>query len=392
MLAEILGRDRSLFADDIDDNRAALDEMIRGSRVMIVGAAGSIGRAFTLEIVKWRPKALWLVDINENGLVEIVRLLRSSGLANDTEVRTFSVDFGSAAFHKLAETSGPFDAVMNFSAIKHVRAERDVFSLTRLIDVNVRALDDYLRIAEACGHKRVFSVSTDKVVNPANLMGASKYLMEAALFGAGAGIPVSSARFANVAFSDGSLLAGMLNRIAAGQPIGAPNDVRRYFISAQEASELCLLAAYLCQSGDVFFPKLTPDEDLKSFTDIAEIILRHHGYGILPCASDAEAIRKASEARNGAWPCVFAPSDTSGEKDFEEFFGGDDDLDLDRFRQIGVTRHPSDTPRIIPEFLSGIDSVLAKPTWSKADIVAQFRRAVPSLAHIETNRSLDEKL
>lgn len=392
MLAEVLGRDRSLFADDIEDNRTALNEMIKCSRVMIVGAAGSIGRAFTLEIIKWRPRALWLVDINENGLVEVVRLLRSSGLANGTEVRTFSVDFGSAAFHKLAETSGSFDAVMNFSALKHVRAERDVFSLMRLIDVNIRALNDYLRIAKACGHKRVFSVSTDKVVNPANLMGASKYLMEASLFGPGVGIPVSSARFANVAFSDGSLLAGIVNRLAAGQPIGAPNDVRRYFISAQEASELCLLAAYMCQTGDVFFPKLTPDEDLKSFTDIAEIILRHHGYRVLICDSDEEAIRKASEARNGAWPCVFMPSDTSGEKDFEEFFGAADELDLGRFRQIGVTRRPNDSPRIIREFLSGIDGVLAKSNWSKAEIVEQFRRAVPSLAHIETNRSLDEKL
>jgi FlaA1/EpsC-like NDP-sugar epimerase len=388
VLARVLGRHDSLFGSDIEANRAALIDTIAGSRVLVIGAAGSIGAAFVRELAPFAPAALHLVDLNENTLVEVVRDLRSSGVPVPADFGTFSIDLGSPEFAHLAAALGPWDHVVNFSAMKHVRAERDPFSLMRMLDVNVGAL--HRALDWTAGARRVFSVSTDKSVRPANLMGASKNLMEKVLFCREDSI-ASSARFANVAFSAGSLLEGFGLRLAKGQPLAAPSDVRRYFIGRREAGQLCLLAAFLADHRQVYFPRLTPEEDLMSFADIAVAVLAESGLKPLLCADEDEA-KQAMGRHPGHWPCVFAPSDTTGEKMEEEFFRLSDAPDFSRFSEVGVVDEAATDRAVIDRFLSDIAVLRAQPRWDKAEIVAAIRRAVPELDHVERGRSLDQKM
>ncbi|MBM3566841.1 MAG: NAD-dependent epimerase/dehydratase family protein, partial [Alphaproteobacteria bacterium] len=260
LLARILGRSRSLFADDVAANAAFLKAAINGARILVIGAAGSIGAAFVKQLAAFNPASLHLVDIDENDLVELVRDLRSSPLNLPPDFRTVTADFAGPEFLRYARENAPYDVLANFSALKHVRAERDVYSLARMIEVNVAALDRCLGQSDGLGFKRVFSVSTDKCVRPANLMGASKNLMEKVLFSRGGSFIATSARFANVAFSAGSLLEGFERRLAKGQPIAGPSDVKRYFISHEEAAQLCLLACFLGEDRQVFFPKLSEEK------------------------------------------------------------------------------------------------------------------------------------
>ena len=390
LLARILGRTESIFAGDIAANEERLRTAIAGRRILIVGAAGSIGSAFTKAVVPYRPAAIHLVDLNENGLVEVVRDLRSSPAPVPADFRTITADFAGEEFPRFAAESGPYDVFANFSALKHVRAERDVYSLMRMIEVNVAALDRCLAAARAYGFTRVFSVSTDKSVRPANLMGASKNLMEKVLFSRPGAFIATSARFANVAFSAGSLLEGFENRLAKGQPLAAPSDVRRYFISHEEAAQLCLLACFLGQDRQVLFPKLDAARYLISFPDIAAALLASRGLKPLPCASEDEARRAAAAA--GYWPCYFAPSDTSGEKAKEEFFRRDDVLDLDSFGAAGIAREDITPRRTVDSFLAAIAASRARPAWRKEDAVAAIRAAAPELDHIERGHDLDRKM
>ena len=391
LLARILGRSRSLFADDVEANRQALAEAIGGTRLLVVGAAGSIGGAFVRQVAQYRPRALHLVDISENSLVEVVRELRSSTLALPDDFRSVSIDFGSAEFAAMAGAWGPYDAFVNFSAMKHVRSERDVFSLMRMVDVNVRALADWLASPGAAGLGRAFSVSTDKSVRPVNLMGATKNLMEQALFGHGARLSATSARFANVAFSAGSLLEGFELRLAKRQPIAAPMDVKRYFISHEEAGQLCLLGCFLGRSGEVVFPRMTPADDLMGFADIATAFLRHHGLEPILCGSEDEA-RAMADIPAGRWPCFFSRSDTTGEKSYEEFHRDGDVLDTARYREIAVVREAAPDPVVLRRFLAAIAALRGKPEWRKAEVVDAIRAAVPELQHVELDRSLDQKM
>lgn len=384
LLSKILGRSRSMFADDMADHAQDLREAIGGRRLLITGAAGSVGSAFVKQVARYSPASLHLVDINESGLVELVRDLRSSPVQLPDDFRTVSIDFGSAEFAHFA-ADHPHDVLVNFAAMKHVRAERDVYSLMRMIHVNVAS-------PEAClgwhDFARAFSVSTDKSVRPANLMGATKNLMEKVLFRDGPAPVSTSARFANVAFSAGSLLEGFEQRLRKGQPLAAPTDVRRYFISDVEAGELCLLACFLGSARQVFFPKLQ-QTDLLSLADIAKAFLHHHGYEPKLCASEREAI----ETRPGKhWPCYFSPSDTTGEKEAEEFFRPTDEVDWTSFRSVARVTEPASDPRVIANFLDRIRFIRAQPVWTKADVVAAIRKAVPELVHVERDRSLDEKM
>ncbi len=391
LLARILGRRRSLFADDVEANEAALAEAIGGARLLVVGAAGSIGGAFVRQVARYRPRALHLVDINENTLVEVVRDLRSSRLALPDDFRSLSIDFGSAEFGGAVRALGPYDAFVNFSAMKHVRSERDVFSLMRMIEVNIRALADWLASPPAASLSRAFSVSTDKSVRPVNLMGATKNLMEQALFGHGARLSATSARFANVAFSAGSLLEGFELRLAKRQPIAAPMDVKRYFISHEEAGQLCLLGCFLGRSGEVVFPRMTPADDLMGFADIATAFLHHHGLEPLPCGSEDEA-RAITDIPAGRWPCFFSRSDTTGEKSFEEFHRPTDVLDTARYREVAVVREAAPDPAVLAGFLDTIRALRGRAEWHKAEVVDAIRAAVPELDHVELDRSLDQKM
>jgi len=388
LLARILGRDRPLFATDLERHQAAITAELAGARVLVIGAGGSIGAAFVRQLALYRPAALHLVDLNENTLVEAIRDLRSGEVPPPDDLRSLSIDFGGEEFARFAAACGPWDHVISFAAMKHVRAERDPYSLMRMIDVNVGALHRALdRVGPA---RRIFSVSTDKSVRPANLMGATKNLMERVLF-CREGVIAASARFANVAFSAGSLLEGFELRLAKGQPLAAPSDVRRYFISAEEAGQLCLLAAFTGQAREVFFPRLTPDEDLMSFADIARAVLAARGLEALPCADEAEA--KAALGRDPhRWPCLFAPSDTTGEKMAEEFHRDGERPDFDRFTAIGVVREAVAERGAIDAFLAEIEALRRRPVWDKAAITAAIARAVPELEHAERGRSLDQKM
>ena len=388
LLARVLGRTHSLFADDMAANAARLASAVAGRRLLVVGAAGSIGAAFVKEVAARTPAALHLVDIDENGLVELVRDLRSGPRPLPSDFRTVIADFAGTEFARFVADHAPYDVFANFSALKHVRAERDIYSLLRMVDVNVGALDRCL--ARAHGFTRVFSVSTDKSVRPTSLMGATKNLMEKVLFSRPGAFTATSTRFANVAFSAGSLLEGFENRLAKGQPLSAPDDVRRYFISHEEAAQLCLLACFLGQDRDVFFPKLTAADHLIGFPDIASLLLAERGLEALPCASEEEARRLAPP--RGRWPCYFSPSDTSGEKPEEEFFRRDDILDLESFRAAGVVREGIVPRQTIDSFLAAIQAIRAGSIWRKENVVAAICATVPELDHIERGHDLDQKM
>lgn len=393
-ILELIGRKRPLFDTDMQRHAAALSATVQASRFLVIGGAGSIGQAVTREIFKRNPAALHVVDISENNMVELVRELRSSIGYGTGDFRTFAVDCGSREFTALCNAEGAYDYVLNLSALKHVRSEKDPYTLMRMVEVNIFNTIKTLHIARAGGAKKYFCVSTDKAANPANMMGASKRIMELFLMRESQSQALSMARFANVAFSDGSLLHGFNQRFAKRQPISAPNDVRRYFLTPQESGELCLLSCLLADNRDILFPKLSEALHLITFSEIAERYLQQLGFSAYPCASEDEARQRAAEliARK-QWPCYFFESDTTGEKDFEEFFTADEDLDMERFASVGVIRNQAlfDAEQL-ERFASGINALRQKPTWSKAEIVELFFAILPDFAHLETGKYLDQRM
>ena len=303
----------------------------------------SIGQALTKEIFKRDPKALHVVDISENNMVELVRDIRSTEGYGSGDFRTFALDCGGVEYEALIANEGPYDYVFNLSALKHVRSEKDPYTLMRMIMVNVFNTLQTLRLAKAMGAKKYFCVSTDKAANPVNMMGASKRIMEMFLMRESLTQEISMARFANVAFSDGSLFMGLINGLLRRQPFSAPNDVRRYFVTPQESGELCLLSGLLGENRDIFFPKLSEKLHLITFSEIAVRYLRERGYEPYECESEDEARDRAEELiANKQWPCYFFKSDTTGEKDFEEFFTDNEDLDMERFETVGVIKNQPD--------------------------------------------------
>lgn len=390
----ITSREESLFNDDMRAGEKNLVEVLGRSRIAVVGAAGSIGAAVVRTLLRFRPAALSLVDLSENNLVELVRDLRStSDLCIPAEFATLPIGIGSVEFARYFADEKPFDFFLNLSAIKHVRSERDIYCLMRMIDTNVLFLSDFLS-GNSYTFRKVFSVSSDKAANPANLMGASKMAMEKALLARADIQTFSTARFANVAFSDGSLPHGFMQRLNKGQPISAPNDVRRYFISHREAGELCVLSCALGCNREVFFPKLAEGRDEKTFAEIAQDLLQALGFEPVQCASEQEAKARAPELIvKKQWPCYFFKSDTTGEKEFEEFFTEEEVLDLNRFRQIGVIQQPPWNNRHQLEgFLDFARNAKANPHVTKADYVREIRKVVPTLQHQETGKNLDQKM
>ena len=390
---QIIGRPRALFADDAP-KLAAVDAMIAGRRVLVVGGAGSIGREVVAEVFRRRPAVLHVVDISENSLVELVRTVRSDQGYTDGEVRFLPLDIGGLEARAFLDSQPGYDFVLNFAAMKHVRSEKDEFSLMRMVRTNVLDTLDTLR--RAGGVTKYFAVSTDKAQAPANLMGATKRIMEDVVFARAGGVPVSTARFANVAFSDGSLLHGFRQRLQLHQPISAPADIRRYFVTGEEAGQLCLASIGLGRDREIFFPKLDPAADLLSFADIAVRFVEAHGYAPALVDSEDEARGRAGELiAAGRWPCYFFSSDTSGEKPFEEFHAPTDDVDWDSFADIGVIRVPAPDAKVVARvdaFLGKVDQLRAAGTWSKAALVEAIACACPDLAHVETGRTLDNRM
>jgi FlaA1/EpsC-like NDP-sugar epimerase len=339
----LIGRSSVLFSPDILCKEEALREIIQQSRFLIIGGSGSIGQAVSREVFKRDPATLHVVDISENNMVELVRDIRSTIGYGRGDFRTFALDCGSVEFEALMMAEGPYDYVFNLSALKHVRSEKDPYTLMRMTMVNVFNTIKTLRLAKKMGARKYFCVSTDKAANPVNMMGASKRIMEMFLMRESMAQNISMARFANVAFSDGSLLHGFSQRFAKRQPLSAPNDVRRYFVTPQESGELCLLSGLLGDNRDIFFPKLSKNLHLITFSEIAIRFLKQHGYEPYECISEDEARDRAEEliAKN-QWPCYFFKSDTTGEKDFEEFFTDNEDLDMERFETVGIIQNQPD--------------------------------------------------
>lgn len=390
----LVGRTAPLFDADIRRHEAELGERVRAGRFLVIGGAGSIGQAVTREIFRRRPAALHVVDISENNVVELVRDIRSTLGYIDGDFRTFAIDCGGREFAALMQAEGRYDYVLNLSALKHVRSEKDPFTLMRMIEVNVLNTIATIAQARAAGARKYFCVSTDKAANPVNMMGASKRIMEMFLMQASLELPISTARFANVAFSDGSLLHGFNQRFAKRQPISAPNDVRRYFVTPQESGELCLTSCLLGDNRDIFFPKLSEALHLTRFSDIAVRYLERLGYEAYECASEDEARGRAAELiAQRRWPCFFFASDTTGEKDFEEFFTEAETLDLERFESIGVIRNePRFDPALLEHFLATIARLRAQPSWDKPELVELFNRMIPDFAHKETGKYLDSRM
>lgn len=393
-ILKLIGRTAPLFDDDISSRRTELKALVSNSRFLVIGGAGSIGQAVTREIFKRNPIALHVVDISENNLVELVRDIRSTLGYIDGDFRTFALDCGSNGYRALMNASEGYDYVLNLSALKHVRSEKDPFTLMRLIEVNILNTIKTVQIAKAQGAKKYFCVSTDKAANPVNMMGASKRIMEMFLMRESESIEISTARFANVAFSDGSLLHGFNQRFAKRQPISAPNDVRRYFVTPQESGELCLMSCLLGENRDIFFPKLSEQLHLTTFSDIAERYIENLGYEPYHCSTEEEARDRSYELiASKRWPCYFFKSDTSGEKDFEEFFTDNEVLDFYRFKNLGVIKNEANfSSDMLDNFLEVIHELRAQTVWEKAPIVDLFNEMIPDFDHKETGKYLDGRM
>lgn len=393
----MIGREKRLFDRDIEGNKEKLVNVVSGSRFLVLGGAGSIGQAVVKEIFKRNPQKLHVVDISENNMVELVRDIRSSYGYIDGDFQTFALDIGSIEYDAFFQADGQYDYVLNLSALKHVRSEKDPYTLMRMIDVNVFNTDKTLKQCIDAGVRKYFCVSTDKAANPVNMMGASKRIMEMFLMRRSLEIEISTARFANVAFSDGSLLHGFNQRLEKRQPIVAPNDIKRYFVTPQESGELCLMSCIFGENRDIFFPKLSENLHLITFADIAVRYLKAKGYEPYICQTEEEARAFFSGSANPEqakqWPCLFTASDTTGEKDFEEFFTDKETLDMQRFINLGVIKNqPEFDEDLLQHFSVSIETMKNNVGWSKQEVVELFFQMLPDFGHKETGRYLDGKM
>lgn len=391
---KLIGREEEIFEKDVFNYKSKLNEIIKKSSFLVIGGAGSIGQAVTKEIFKRNPAKLHVVDISENNMVELVRDLRSSYGYIEGDFQTFALDIGSVEYDAFINSDGRYDYVLNLSALKHVRSEKDPFTLMRMIDVNIFNTEKTLKQSIKNGTKKYFCVSTDKAANPVNMMGASKRIMEMFLMRKSKEINISTARFANVAFSDGSLLHGFNQRIIKKQPIVAPNDIKRYFVTPKESGELCLMSCVFGENRDVFFPKLSESLHLITFAEIAVKYLAELGYEAYPCKTEQEA-RDSAETliKQKKWPCLFTTSDTTGEKDFEEFFTEKEILDMVRFENLGVIKNEANFDEIkLENFSKEIGRMKSNKKWNKEEIVNLFHTMIPDFGHKETGKYLDSKM
>jgi len=401
-MLNLICREKELFIEDITMNELELRKIVSSSSFLVIGAAGSIGQAVTKEIFKRYPKKLHCVDISENNMVELVRDIRSSFGYINGDFATFALDIGSSEYDAFIKADGKYEYVLNLSALKHVRSEKDPFTLMRMIETNIFNTQKTIQQSYKNGTKKYFCVSTDKAANPVNMMGASKRIMEMFVNRLSLNIDVSMARFANVAFSDGSLLHGFNQRIQKNQPIVAPNDIKRYFVTPQESGELCLMSCIFGENRDIFFPKLSENLHLIAFSEIAVKYLENIGYEPYMCETEDEARELAKILPSqGKWPCLFTPSDTTGEKDFEEFFTDKETLDMNRFENLGIIKNEAlflteSGKHKDEEKLNNFETVIKNHkenlSWTKEDIVKEFFKLIPDFGYKETGKYLDGKM
>ena len=393
-ILQLIGRSRELFADDMAAHEDELLKIVGESSLLIIGGAGSICQAGTREIFSRSPRKMHVVDISENNLVELMRDIRSTYGYIAGDFRVLALDVGSIEYEAFMEADGEYDYVLNLSALKHVRSEKDPYTLMRMIDVNILNTVGSIQQSVQNDVKKYFCVSTDKAANPVNMMGASKRIMEMFLMRHSRDISISTARFANVAFSDGSLLHGFNQRMQKRQPIVAPTDVMRYFITPAESGQLCLMSCIYGDNRDVFFPKLQQDVHLTSFAEIAVRYLDQLGYEPYFCETEEEA-RQLSQTmpQKKKWPCYFTITDTTGEKDVEEFYTDTETLDLSSFAGIGVIKNEllyDEVP--LDFFINTINQYKRQKRWSKEQLLELFTYMVPEFAHKDTGKYLDAKM
>ncbi|WP_160714428.1 polysaccharide biosynthesis protein [Chitinophaga solisilvae] len=391
----ITERRSSLFRKDLDKSAQLLDERLRGKSMMVIGGAGTIGSSFIKAALHFNPGKLYVIDNDENGLTELVRDIRSSfELPASFDIKTYPIDFGDPVFEKILAKEGPFDIVANFAAHKHVRSEKDPYSIEAMLRNNVIKAKRLLELLTVYKPQHFFCVSTDKAANPVNVMGASKKIMEYLILAYASKLKITTARFANVAFSNGSLPFGFTQRILKKQPLSSPGNIKRYFVSPQEAGELCLIACMLGNNGEIFFPKLG-EEHMKTFSMIAEKYLAALGYKPDYCASEAEAKEKAASlnATSGSYPVYFFESDTSGEKTFEEFYTEDEVLDMDKFHELGIIKNAERLPmEEILAIINKIEQLFLNENLSKEKVIAELTSIIPTFHHIETGKNLDQRM
>ena len=404
---KVTKRTESMFLNDINFYESSLKERTEDKSVLVIGGAGSIGSSFIRALLKYAPKSLVVVDTNENALAELTRDLRSrKELKVPDEYLTYPMDFSSPVFVKMFKNRKGFDLVANFSAHKHVRSEKDIYSVEALLQNNVIKAKALLELLKEYPPEEYFCVSTDKAANPVNIMGASKRIMEDLIFSYSEYFPVKTARFANVAFSNGSLPAGFLERLDKIQPITAPSDVKRYFVSPEESGQICLLACLLGNNREIFFPKLE-EAAMMTFDKIAEELIKYRGFDIEHCNSEAEVVEKCAALKNRIiamtdfknikeslkYPVYFSKSDTSGEKAFEEFYIEGENINLSRFTALGVIEDKEIPDRErVAKFTDGLENMFEKEKTKKEDVVKYISDYLPSFKHIETGKGLDLKL
>lgn len=391
-------RERSMFAADIEANKMKLSAEIRGQRACVIGGAGSIGSSFIKALLRFEPKQLVVIDLNENGLAELTRDLRSSAdIRVPEDYRTYTLDFASPIFERIFREEKGFDIVANFSAHKHVRSERDKYSVQALIENNDIKAKKLMDLMMEYKPSHFFCVSTDKAANPVNIMGASKRILEDLVMAYSKEFPVTTARFANVAFSNGSLPDGWIHRLQKRQPLVAPTDVKRYFVSPEESGQICLLACILGNCGEIFFPKLG-EEQMLTFSSICDDFIKAQGLSKHLCSSDDEAKRFASERvseleNEGEWPVVYTGSDTTGEKAYEEFYVDGEALNMTRFTSLGVIESsPRHTMMEVDKLFAEFKSIFAQNNFTKAEVVDAIRQFIPTFQHEERGKNLDSKM
>ncbi len=392
-ILSLIGRDSPLITD-ISKFEQEIAARVSESAFLVLGGAGSIGQAVVKELFSRSPHKLHVVDISENNLVELVRDLRSSYGYIKGDFKTYALDIGSREFDVYFNNEGRFDYVINLSALKHVRSEKDPYTLMRMIDVNIINTIKTIEMSIEMGVKKYFCVSTDKAANPVNMMGASKRIMEMFLVKYANRIEISTARFANVAFSDGSLLHGFQERLLKNQPIAAPSDIRRYFVTPQESGEICLMSTLFGRGGDIFFPKLNEQLHLITFAEIARRYLEDLGYEPYECRTEEEAREKMKELKVlNKWPCFFSTSDTTGEKEYEEFFIKGETIDLSRFNSLGIVKNSATVEnKKLDLFIQTIYNLRRKKEWTREELVRLFRGLIPGFIHSEKGKYLDQKM
>lgn len=392
---EVTKRPSSMFLPDIEKNKDILSTKIKNKSVLVIGGAGSIGSSFIKAVLPFRPKTLVVVDINENALAELTRDLRSSrGMFVPEDYIPYPMDFASLLFEKMFINRGGFDIVGNFSAHKHVRSEKDIYSIEALLRNNVLHARKLLDLLSKFPPEEYFCVSTDKAANPVNIMGASKRLMEDVIFSYSDKFPVKTARFANVAFSNGSLPAGFITRISKLQPLSAPSDVKRYFVSPEESGQICMLACMLGDNREIFFPKLEKAQ-MMTFDAIATALLRSYDYEPLLCDSDEEAIEKTEIVRHGSheYPVHYSSSNTSGEKAYEEFYTEEESVDMERFCSLGViTNKVLINADDINQLFDHLEDLFTQNNASKEEVIEIIKKYLPNFEYVEKGKSLDSKM